>query len=278
MDSIQGALHFDTASDGTVELSVDQTPFATIGRSDGTDTRRNTPIYLTDGNRWIVDSIVPPLLAAALAADPPPATSAVSPFGIPLWPSKVESDSGKLAEAEAGVSSMTFSPVVATIRSGDAEYTLTAGPSWGSWTLTQGEGPLARIDAGEGITAHIDQSLPAPVVVLTAAIVLGVAADSNRPSFATARRREGKAREKFLKKYSSDIDAARAASHEVQYMAAWDQQNDLYSWIECLTCGRAASTFGDLGGSMKSAFFFGKAMGDLKGPMLDGPCPGHRTI
>ena len=278
MEPIRGSLSFAETRDGTVELLVDQKPFATIGRPDGTDTSHKTPIHMADGNRWIVDSVVPPLLAAALDSETPPSTSAVSPYGLPLWPSKVESDAGRLAEAESGVSPMTFAPVVTTIRSGDAEYVLTAGPSWMSWALSQGEGPLMRVNTADGIVASVDQSVPAPVVTLTAAIVLGVAADTNRPGFMTARRREGKAHEKFVKKYADDMDSARQGGHDVQYMSSWDQQNDLYSWAECLTCGRSASTFGDLGGSMKSAFFFGKAMGDLKGPLLDGPCPGQRTI
>jgi hypothetical protein len=61
-------------------------------------------------------------------------------------------------------------------------------------------------------------------------------------------------------------------------MQAWDQRSDLYSWIECLTCGDRASTFGDLGGSMTTSMFFGKALGQLKGPLLDESCPGHRKI
>ena len=278
MESIQGSLGFEVARDGTVEVSVDGAPLATIGRSDGTDTNRNIPIYMADGNRWMVSTTVPPMLAKALDGDSAPTPSPVSPFGVPVWPSKVESDAGSLASADAGVSPMTFSPVAVTIRSGDAEYSLSAGPSWRSWTLAQGEGALATIETDDGIAARVDHSVPTPVAVLAVAIALGVASGSHRASFMTARRREGKAQDKFLKKYAPDMDSARQAGHNVQYMSSWDQQNDLYSWTECLICGRGASTFGGLGGSMKSAIFFGKAMGDLKGPLLDEPCPGYRTI
>jgi hypothetical protein len=278
MDSIQGHVGFDVAPDGTVAVSVDQQPVATIGRADETDTDRTVPVYMADGKRWTVHSTVPRMLAEALENDAAPSPTAVSPFGVPVWPSGVVSDSGQLASADTGVSPMTFAPVAVTIQSEDSAYSLTAGPGWKSWTLADGEGSVASISATDGIAAGIDRQVPLPALMLAAAIVLGVAAESHGPTFMTAKRREGKAEQKFVKKYGSDIDAARATHHDPQYMQAWDQRSDLYSWIECLTCGDRASTFGDLGGSMTTSMFFGKALGQLKGPLLDESCPGHRKI
>ena len=278
MDQVQGQVSFDLTQDGAFAMSVDGAPLATIGEPEASGGEDHLTVYLGDGERWMVKGIVPPMLAAALEAETAPSPTAVSPFGVPAWPSQVTKGSETLASAEIGVSPMTFAPVTGTIHSGDAAYTLTAGPSWRSWSLTEGEGILAAVDTTDGIGVRVHRPLPLPVLILTSAIVLGVVGETHRPTFMTAKRREGKAEDKFLKKYAGDIDAARTAGHDVQYMSAWDQRNDLYSWIECLTCGDRASTFGDLGGSMTTSLFYGKALGKLKGPLLEEPCLGQRKI
>lgn len=277
MGLIQGTVSLDPAADG-IALSVDGSPVATFAEPEQAVEGDHLTVHLDGGERWTVRGSVPSLLAAALESDTAPSVTTLTPPLIPEWPSAIAADSGTLASAETGVSPMTYAPVTSTIQSGGAVYTLIAGPSWNSWTLGSGEGTLASLDTADAITAAVDRPVPLPVLVLSLATALGVAAETQRPGFLTAKRRERKVEEKFLKKYADTIAAAHQAGHEAQYMSAWDDGRNFQSWVECLTCGDRASTFEGMGGTFVSSMGFGKALGQLKGSMLDEPCPGRRKI
>ena len=277
MRQINGDLSFTFDAEGRIAISTDGDTVAAFGPPEAGSDDDHLTVYV-DTERWSIKGAVPALLASAVESNTAPSTTALTPLGLPEWPSRMAKDTDTLASAETGVSPITFAPAVSTIQSGDSTYTLTAGPRWKSWTLRHDGETAAVFDTSEGISARIDRPVPLPVIVLASATVIGVDSETQRPRFMTAKRREHKVEEKFVTKYAADFDAARQAGHDPQYMHAWDDRSDLYSWMECLTCGDAASTFANLGGSFVAGMGFGKALGKLKGPLLDEPCAGHRKI